>query len=106
MPNIRNWQTPMSRGLSRLPGVTREKKVRANTSHWIDLGMSTDKHPEVLAYKIRWAGGQWTDWLVPGYNDAMEDGRKIRLWACFNDHEYEIVTSTRKELQRIVLDVP
>jgi hypothetical protein len=92
--------------LTNLPGVTREKKPAARTPHWIDLGMDTSKHPEVVAYKVRWFSGAWSAWLVPGYNDPMEDGRKLRLWACFNDHEYEVITTLRKDLQRIVIDVP
>lgn len=92
--------------LSGLKGVKRETNKPANNLHWIHLGMDTSKHPEVIAYKVKWFSGQWSCWLIPGYNDPIEDGRNLRAWACFNDHEHIVITTSRKDLQRIVLDVP
>ena len=93
--------------LTKSADVKREKKPRCNDVYWINLGLDTSKHPEVLMYRIRWFGGDWSAWLVPGFNDReVGKGRDIRLWACFNDHEFEIVTTTRKDKQREVQDLP
>jgi hypothetical protein len=92
--------------LAKAKGVKQEKKAPQKTPYWLELGMSTSKHPEVLMYKIRWFGGQWSSWYVPGFNDKLTDGRAIRFWSCFNDHEYEVITTTEKRRYRETQDLP
>jgi len=87
--------------------VRREKKGPANTPYWLQLGLNTSKHPELLMYRIQWFDGQWSGWFVPGFNDREQGkGRDIRLWACFNDHAFEIVTTTAKDKYRDIQDLP
>ena len=64
-----------------------------------DFGQRRDFYsfaPETLAQEL------------PAFQIVREvgKGRDIRLWACFNDHEYEVVTTTRKDKQRMVQDLP
>ncbi len=93
--------------LDKVKGVTKKMNQPANTQYWLEQGMDTSKNPEVLAYRIKWFSGQWSGWYIPGSNDKLgNDERNIRCWACFNDHEFEVITTTRKELYRKVLDLP
>lgn len=93
--------------LDKVKGVTKKANQPANTQYWLEQGMDTSKNPEVLAYRIKWFSGQWSGWYIPGSNDKLgNDERNIRCWACFNDHEFEVITTSRKELYRKVLDLP
>jgi HEAT repeats len=93
--------------LAKSKNVKRAAMPPANTQHWLELGLDTSKHPEVVMYKIRWFGGTWSQWYVPGFNDRERDkGRDIRMWSCFNDHEYEVITTSAKEKQRDIKDLP
>jgi hypothetical protein len=93
--------------LDRSKEVKRRKRPPARNQHWIQLGLKTADHPEILLYKLRWFNGNWSAWFVPGFNDQVKnDPRNIRFWACFNDHQYEVVTTARKEFQRYVDDLP
>jgi hypothetical protein len=93
--------------LEKAKDIKREKKGQQNTEYWLKLGLDTSKHPEVLMYRIRWFSGSWSAWYVPGFNDReVGKGRDIRMWGCFNDHEYEVVTAADKAKHRAVLDLP
>jgi hypothetical protein len=93
--------------LTKAKNVKQEKKGRQDTPYWLNLGLDTSKHPEVLMYRIQWSGGTWSDWCVPGFNDReMGKGRNIRLWAFFSDHTYEIITTSDKTKHREVQDLP
>jgi hypothetical protein len=92
--------------LTKTKGVKRELRPPANTPYWLELGLRTEKHPEILLYRIRWFNGQWSPWYAPGYNDMVGDGRAIRFWSCFNDHEHEVISTTRAELYRLIDDLP
>jgi len=71
--------------LAKVKNVKQEKKGRQNTAYWLELGLNTSKHPEVLMYRIQWFSGGWSSWFVPGFNDReIGKGRDVRLWACFN----------------------
>ena len=82
----------------------REKYPPANNQHWIQLRLKTSAHPEIVLYKVKWFGGDWSGWYVPGFNDKVAGN--IRFWSCFDDHEYEVITTSRKEFQRYVDDLP
>lgn len=56
------------------------KTASANTIHWIHLKMDASQHPEFIADKIKWFSGKEFSWLIPGYNDAIQDGRNLRAW--------------------------
>jgi hypothetical protein len=93
--------------LAKLKTVKQEKKAQQNTDHWIKLGLDTSKHPEVLMYRIQWIAGGWSGWYMPGFNDReVGKGRNIRMWSCFNDHNYEVITTTDKTRYREVQDLP
>ena len=49
-----------------------------------------------MAYRLRWFSGKWSGWFVPGVNDLYKKpGEPLRrFWACFNDHEFEIIYRT------------
>lgn len=93
--------------LAKVKNVKQEKKGPQNTQYWLELGLNTSKHPEVLMYRIQWFSGQWSNWFMPGFNDReIGKGRDIRMWACFNDHEYEVITTTDKTRHREAQDLP
>lgn len=93
--------------LTKCKDVKQLKRKALRTQHWIKLGLSTSAHPEVLMYRIRWFNGRWSGWMVPGFNDRMKgDPRKIRFWACFNDHEHEVITTSDQKKYRPVHDLP
>jgi len=53
----------------------------------------------VMAYKIQWFDGSWSDWYFPGVNDLDSksytvSGKKYlkRVWAYFVDHSHIYVT--------------
>ncbi|MFT5526352.1 MAG: hypothetical protein ACI9G1_005515 [Pirellulaceae bacterium] len=88
-------------------GVFREERKPTNSTHWFLQGLDTSKHPEVLAYRIRWFNGKYSSWMVPGYNDReKEKSRDIRLWSNFNDHPHEVVYTTDRSKYRLILDLP
>jgi hypothetical protein len=91
--------------LGKVEGVKIEDRPALNTQYYIDQHLDTSKNPEILFYQVQWFSGQWSGWLTPGFNDKMEDDRKIRLWACFNDHNNKVITTTRRDLARQILDL-
>lgn len=64
---------------------------------WVDqcLNLNLDKKfgCKIVAYKIQWFSGDWSSWFVPGVNDLYKkEGEPLRrFWACFNDHNFEIL---------------
>ncbi len=52
----------------------------------------------VIAYKLQWFAGSWSDWFVPDYNDI--DGKVTvvgttsylrRWWSYFEDHNHTYI---------------
>jgi hypothetical protein len=87
--------------------VFREERKPTNSTHWFLQGLNTSKHPEVLAYRIRWFSGKYSAWMAPGYNDREQGkGRDIRMWANFNDHPHEAIYTTDRSKYRLILDLP
>ncbi|WP_051284163.1 hypothetical protein [Desulforegula conservatrix] len=68
-----------------------------NDNEWVDqcLNLNLDKKfgCKIIAYKIQWFSGDWSSWFVPGANDLYKkEGEPLRrFWACFNDHNFEIL---------------
>lgn len=59
------------------------------------LGLNTELDTinlggKIIAYKIQWFNGAWTDWYIPGKNDidwkANGDSTLRRVWSYFTDH--------------------
>lgn len=69
--------------------VLRRTAIRAR--YWERLPVDTDRHPEVVRYRIRWFNGKWSKWYTPGDGDTdwKAQGRR-RVWAYFTDHEHEV----------------
>lgn len=87
-----------------------ETKNASNDLTWVNIGLDTSSKPEVLLYRVRWFSGGWSGWMTPGYGDVLMEGNKpdprnIRCWACFSDHEYEVILATRPDQHRMILDV-
>ena len=56
------------------------------------------KKGRIIAYKIRWFSGSWSEWFVPGITDldwkySIVGGKKQvrRLWSYFNDHVHTYI---------------
>ncbi len=51
---------------------------------------------KIIAYRIQWFNGNWSNWFVPGVNDLYKKPKETlrRYWACFNDHSFEIIYQT------------
>lgn len=48
----------------------------------------------IVAYKIQWYNGSWSEWYVPGYNDIdwkAQNNRIRRVWSYFSDHSFKII---------------
>jgi hypothetical protein len=52
----------------------------------------------IIAYRIRWFSGSWSNWFVPGINDIgpkywTAGGQKylMRWWAYFSDHTHSFI---------------
>lgn len=47
---------------------------------------------DIIAYRIQWFSGGWSDPYIPGYSDAVTraDGSMVKAWAMLNDHNYKI----------------
>jgi hypothetical protein len=72
-----------------------------NDQVWVDRCLDLDLDLErfgcrIVAYRLRWFSGKWSGWFVPGVNDLYKKpGEPLRrYWACFNDHEFEIIYRT------------
>jgi hypothetical protein len=47
--------------------------------------------------------------MTPGFDDQLMEGakpdpRNIRCWACFFDHEFEVILATRPDQHRAIVD--
>jgi len=73
--------------------VSRRKATR--NDYWRKLGDS-NAEPTLVAYRIRWFNGSWSQWIVPGINDAHDNAPKKLLWNFFYDHEHESMTIDAK----------
>lgn len=68
-----------------------------NDNEWLDQCLNLDLDRKfgckIIAYKIQWFSGDWSSWFVPGVNDLYKkEGEPLRrFWACFNDHNFEIL---------------
>eukprot|EP00731_Ephydatia_muelleri_P025230 Em0017g313a len=80
-------------------GRTNDCRWPANLNGAMDYQVLKGK---IVAYKIQWFNGAWSDWFVPGYNDidykfnpaAMscsvpyEANSMRRMWSYFYDHTH------------------
>lgn len=77
---------------------TLEKSGERNDIRWTQ-GLNTEiDHTllkgDVIAYKIRWFNGSWSDWYVTGVNDIdwKTYGNVMRrVWSYFDDHEHQYI---------------
>ena len=67
----------------------------ANKWHRSRLSLETDNRilgGNIVAYRIQWFNGNWSQWFVPGVNDVdhkvNSDGSKRRMWSYFEDHTH------------------
>lgn len=69
-------------------------------SRWVN-SLDTDLDEQLLgckivAYKIQWFSGTWTNWYVPGINDLYQKtnlGESVRrVWSHFNDHRHQYLS--------------
>ncbi|WP_368010727.1 WD40 repeat domain-containing protein [Laspinema palackyanum] len=79
------------------------KEIIANPKHdsrWVD-SLATDLDEQLLgckivAYKIQWFTGGWTNWYIPGINDLYQQtnlGEPVRrVWAHFNEHRHQYLS--------------
>ncbi|QQP97040.1 hypothetical protein [Lysobacter enzymogenes] len=47
---------------------------------------------DIIAYRIQWSDGRWSDSFIPGHSDFHKRGDNvmIKAWAMLNDHNYRI----------------
>lgn len=50
----------------------------------------------IVAFKLQWFNGTWSEWYVPGVNDVgpkfnTSNGMMVRWWAYFYDHSYTYI---------------
>ncbi|KAL5479809.1 hypothetical protein EMCRGX_G023389 [Ephydatia muelleri] len=102
---------PKSAVLSELYGRLNLNLVRANGGPTYDCRWPANLNGamdyqvlkgNIVAYKIQWSNGAWTDWFVPGYNDVdykfnpaamscsvpYEANSMRRMWSYFYDHTH------------------
>jgi hypothetical protein len=78
-------------------GTESNPAAPANDSRWVQ-GLSTEVDYtvtgcDVVAHKIQWSQGTWSDWYMVGVNDLdmkynTSDGTLRRMWAYFTDHNH------------------
>lgn len=82
--------------------ATRDCRWHANNNRRADEAIL---HGTVIAYKIQWFNGAWSDWFVPGQNDVdwkfNRSARKCsvpvyanslrRVWSYFYDHTHKYI---------------
>lgn len=59
--------------------------------YWSSLGLDISAHPEILKYRIKWGGGLYSPWFVPGANDVDSQDYGRRYWTYFDDHQFQVV---------------
>ena len=70
-------------------------------NRWAEAGLDTDvdtylKCGEIVAFKLQWFSGGWSDWFVVGVNDVdgKSDGSSLtlkRMWSYFADHTHQYI---------------
>lgn len=65
--------------------ATFDARWKANLSLHTDLLILGE---EIIAYKIQWFDGTWSDWYVPGMNDVDWVDPNRRVWSYFYDHTH------------------
>ena len=85
--------------------VGAQKFAPQRDEEWVEqclnLGLDMKKLGcRIVAYRIQWFNGQWSNWFVPGVNDLYKKSSETlrRYWACFNDHHFEIIYTAEKKL--------
>lgn len=84
---------------SQLPSVVKKcdaykivKEEPTRDKYWEKLGLDTSLHSDIVAYKIQWFSGAWSDWYLTGINDLYWktnlDGSERRVWSYFTDHNH------------------
>ncbi|QWP75504.1 hypothetical protein J5226_18060 [Lysobacter sp. K5869] len=48
---------------------------------------------DIIAYRIQWFGGGWSDSFIPGHSDFHKrgDNSLVKGWSMLNDHSYKIL---------------
>ncbi|VDI12456.1 Hypothetical predicted protein [Mytilus galloprovincialis] len=83
-------------------GPTRDCRWPAGLNMQVDQIAAGGK---IAAYKIRWFGGSWSGWVVPGYNDMdwkinlvnircsmpYKANSLRRVWSYFYDHTHKFI---------------
>jgi len=49
---------------------------------------------EIIAYRIQWFSGGWSDWYVKGINDidwVTNGNSQRRVWSCFEDNTHDYI---------------
>jgi hypothetical protein len=69
-----------------------------NDQEWVDSSLNVDLDQKklgckIVAYRIQYSSGSWSEWYAPGVNDLYKKpGETLRRsWATFNDHSFEII---------------
>ena len=99
---------------SQLPSVVKQcdayrivKEEPTRDKYWEKLGLETLKHKNIVAYKIQWFSGAWSDWFITGDNDVdwkhNLDGSKRRVWSYFTDHNHIYIQCISGNEQPIAL---
>ncbi len=63
-------------------------------SQSLDLNLDQEIYNvKIIAYKVRWFNGKWSDWFFPGDGDVYKKTHEParRYWACFYDHSHMYV---------------
>jgi hypothetical protein len=68
---------------------------------WVDSSLNVNLDIKkfgckIIAYRILWETGAWSNWYVPGLNDLYKSDNDLmkRYWAFFMDHTFQIVASS------------
>ncbi|KAK3084377.1 hypothetical protein FSP39_012493 [Pinctada imbricata] len=83
-------------------GPTRDCRWVAGLYRYVDFEILKG---QIIAYKIKWSTKGWTDWIVPGVNDAdskfnpsartcslpYEAKSMRRMWSYFYDHRHKYI---------------
>jgi hypothetical protein len=99
-----NEEASDSLNLDRQAYVGVQQFAPLRDSSWVDnclnLGADIPKFGvKIIAYRLKWFSGHWSDWYVPGVNDLYKKpGEPLRRqWACFSDHTFEIMYTAPKK---------
>lgn len=71
-----------------------------NNNWWLNgLNIRADEKilgVRIIAYKLRWFSGAWSDWFVVGVNDLdtkynTATNSLRRMWSYFDDHQHQYI---------------